>query len=97
LYAKRVLAESDKPIKIVFMITDGQWHTEAGEKAIAEMRNAGVLTCQALISDYDLNADYLNDMRHGFELMTSIKSAKDILTLGKDLVRIAITRNLVSA
>lgn len=97
LYAKRVLAESDKAIKVLFMITDGQWNTEDGEKAVSEMKNAGVLTCQALISHYEHTAEDLNNYRHSFELMTSIQSAKDILTLGKELVRMAITRNLVNA
>jgi hypothetical protein len=97
MYAKRVLAESDKAIKILFMITDGAWDTTEGEKAVIEMKNAGVLTCQALISNYEVNAETLNTYRHGFELMTSMKSAKDILILGKELVRMAIGRNLVNA
>lgn len=97
MYAKRVLAESDKAIKILFMITDGSWNTEEGEKAVNEMKNAGVLTCQALISGYEVSAESLNQYRHGFELMTSMKSAKDILILGKELVRMAIGRNLVNA
>jgi hypothetical protein len=97
LYAKRVLAESDKAVKVLFMITDGQWNTEDGEKAVSEMKNAGVLTCQALISHYQHTAEDLDNYRHSFELMTSIQSAKDILTLGKELVRMAIARNLVNA
>lgn len=97
LYAKRVLAESDKAIKVLFMITDGAWNTEEGEKAVVEMKNAGVLTCQALISGYAHTAEDLDNYRHSFELMTSMQSAKDILTLGKNLVRLAITRNLVNA
>jgi hypothetical protein len=97
LYAKRVLAESDKAIKILFMITDGAWNTEEGERAVKEMKQAGVLTCQALITGYELNAEQLNNYRHSFELMTSIKSAKDILILGKELVRLSIARNLVNA
>jgi Mg-chelatase subunit ChlD len=96
LYAKRVLANSDKAIKILFMITDGQWNTTDGEKAVNEMRSAGVLTCQALISGYSHTEDELNNYRHSFELMTSMQSAKDILILGKDLVRLAIKRNLVA-
>ena len=98
LYAKKILADSEKPIKILFMITDGAWDTDKGEKAIVDMRNAGVLTCQALITGgYEMSAEALNNYRHGFELMTSMKSAKDILILGKELVRLAIARNLVNA
>lgn len=96
LYAKRVLAETTKPIKLLFMITDGAWDTDEGEQAIKEMRNAGVLTCQAYLSQYQVSAEHLEPYRHGFELLTQIKSARDILTLGKELVRIAISRNLAS-
>ena len=60
------------------------------------MRNAGVLTCQAYISQYEVSAEHLEPYRHGFELLTQIKSAKDILSLGKELVRVAIARNLVA-
>ena len=96
LYAKKVLAESDKPIKLLCMITDGAWDSEAGEQAVTEMKNAGVLTCQALLHEgRNLSADYLNQVRHSFELVTQLQSAKDITTLGKSLVRLAIQRNLV--
>jgi hypothetical protein len=95
LYAKRVLAETDKPIKVLFMITDGAWDTKEGEEAVTEMRNAGVLTCQAYLSQYQEQIETIESYRHSFELLTHIKSAKDILVLGKDLVRLAIQRNLV--
>lgn len=97
LYSKKILADSEKPIKILFMITDGSWSTDDGERAVKDMKNAGVLTCQALISGYEVSVESLNHYRHEFELMTSMKSAKDILILGKELVRLAITRNLVNA
>lgn len=96
LFAKRILAETTKPIKLLFMITDGAWDTQEGEKAIKEMRNAGVLTCQAYLSQYEVSAEHLEPYRHGFELLTQIKTARDILVLGKELVRVAIARNLVS-
>ena len=95
LYAKRVLAETDKPIKVLFMITDGAWDTKVGEEAVNEMRNAGVLTCQAYLSQYEEQVQTIESYRHSFELLTQIKTAKDILVLGKDLVRLAIQRNLV--
>ena len=95
MYAKRVLAETDKPIKILFMITDGAWDTKVGEEAVNQMRNAGVLTCQAYLSQYEERTETIESYRHSFELLTHIKSAKDILVLGRDLVRLAIQRNLV--
>jgi len=96
LYAKRVLAETDKPIRILFMITDGMWDSKEGEQAVTEMRNAGVLTCQAYLEQGTISAQHLEHYRHSFELLTQIKSAKDITILGRELVRIAIARNLVA-
>lgn len=98
LYAKKILAETEKPIRILFMITDGVWNTNEGDQAVIEMKNAGVLTCQALITEsdfYNRNHNALEQHRHGFELITAIKSTKDILTLGKELVRLGIKRNLI--
>ena len=98
LYAKRVLAETEKPIRILFMITDGAWDTKEGEQAVAEMKKAGVITCQALITGNDnVDKNILERYRHSFELMTSIKSAKDIIVLGKELVRLSIARQLTNA
>ena len=96
LYAKRILAETEKPIRILFLITDGQWETEEGQKAITEMRNAGVLTCQALIGFAGASRDYLESFRHNFELITPINSARELTKLGKELVRLAIKRNLTN-
>ena len=96
MYAKNLLANSQKKIKILFMITDGAWETDEGEKAIKEMRNANVLTCQAYLSQYAVPAEHLEPYRHSFELLTHIQTSKDILTLGKNLVRLAIQRNLIA-
>jgi hypothetical protein len=99
MYAKRVLAETEKPIRILFMITDGAWDTKEGEQAVIEMKEAGVITCQALItgSDIAMTREQLENYRHSFELMTSIKSAKDLIVLGKELVRLSIARQLTNA
>ena len=96
LYAQNVLANTEMPIRILFMITDGAWNTEKGEEAIRKMKQAGVLTCQALIYDGELNTNYLEHNRHSFELLTQVKSAKDLMPLSKELVRLAIGRNLVN-
>ena len=90
-YAKSVFANSDKKIKILFLITDGQFSDES-DSLVIQMRNAGILTAQCHINQSGRLSD---EARHGFELMSAIKSAKDILTLGKELVRIAINKNLV--
>jgi hypothetical protein len=93
LYAQNVLANSNQPIKLLFMITDGHWNTEAGEQAVRTMKQSGVLTCQSLIG---FGSQDLEPYRHSFELLASVANAKSVLSLGKDLVRLAIARQLVT-
>ena len=96
LTAQNIFATTDKPIRILFMITDGAWDSDKADESIRKMREAGVLTCNSLINEYDMSAESLERYRHGFELLQQIKSAKDILILGRSLIRLAIHRNLVS-
>jgi hypothetical protein len=93
LYAQNVLANSNQPIKLLFMITDGYWDSAKGEEAVRTMKQSGVLTCQSLIG---FGSQDLEPYRHSFELMASVVNAKSVLSLGKDLVRLAIARQLVT-
>ena len=94
LYAQNVLANTTQPIRLLFTITDGYWESERGEEAVRQMKQAGVLTCQSLIG-FGKGRD-LEQHRHSFELLAGVDSAKDVLSLGKDLVRLAIARQLVT-
>ena len=96
LFAQNVLATTEQPIRLVFMITDGVWETKVGEESVRQMKRAGVLTCQALIADHEVPKDFLEQQRHEFELVAHVRTAKDVLGLGKDLVRTAIARQLVA-
>jgi len=97
LYAQNVLANSEQPIKLLFTITDGMWgEAKVSETVVRTMKQSGVVTCQAMISDYGIDKEYLENNRHEFELLTHVRTAKDVLTLGKDLVRLAIARQLVT-
>jgi hypothetical protein len=96
LYSQNVLATTEQPIRLLFMITDGIWQSKVAEESVREMKRAGVVTCQALIADYELPKEYLNENRHEFELVSHVRSAKDVLALGKDLVRLSIARQLVT-
>jgi predicted metal-dependent peptidase len=95
LYAQNVFAKTEKPIRVLFMITDGHWDTEAGENAVRKMKRAGVLTAQALIGFGGYSKEHLEHYRHEFEILASVPTAKELYVLGKNLVRTAITRNLV--
>lgn len=96
LNAQNILANTDKPIRILFMITDGAWGGEKAEESVRRMKEAGVLTCQALLYPEEVSKEGLERCRHNFEIIKRIGEAKDILSLGQSLVRTAIARRLVS-
>jgi hypothetical protein len=96
LNAQNILATTDKPIRILFMITDGAWGGEKAEESVRRMKEAGVLTCQALLYPQEVSNEGLERCRHNFEIIKRIGEAKDILSLGQSLVRTAIARRLVS-
>ena len=93
LYAQNVLANSEQPIKMLFMITDGHWDSAKGEEAVRTMKQSGVLTCQSLIG---FGSRDLEPYRHSFELLAGVENARSVLALGRDLVRLAIARQLVT-
>jgi hypothetical protein len=96
LTAQNIFAKTDKPIRILFMITDGAYDSEKADESVSKMREAGVLTCNAIIEERDYPIEAFERNRHEFELLQQIKTAKDILTLGRQLIRLAIKRNLVA-
>ena len=96
LTAQNIFATTDKPIRILFMITDGAYDSEKADESVRKMREAGVLTCNAIIEERLRSAESLEHHRHNFELLHQIMSAKDILLLGRQIIRLAIARNLVS-
>lgn len=96
LNAQNIFADTDKPIRILFMITDGAWGGDKAEESVRRMKEAGVLTCQALLYPNEVSNEGLERCRHNFEIIKRIGEAKDILSLGQSLVRTAIARRLVS-
>lgn len=96
LNAQNIFADTDKPIRILFMITDGAWGGDKAEESVRRMKEAGVLTCQALLYPQEVSKEGLERCRHNFEIIKRIGEAKDILSLGQSLVRTAIARRLVS-
>lgn len=92
-YATRVLAESDRAIKILFSVTDGEWGgVEQADQQIKMLRQAGVLTAIAMINEGD--TDLRNISSHNHEVVAQIKTSADLFVLGRHLVRVATERNL---
>jgi Mg-chelatase subunit ChlD len=92
-FAYAVLANSNRAVKLLITITDGEWGTTPEvDEQIAELRESGVLTALAFIS----NGDKLrND--HNFEIVSEIKHTSHLLSLAKTIVKLAIGRKLTHA
>lgn len=92
-YATRVLAESDRAIKVLFSITDGEWsNEEACDELVRNLRRAGVLTALAHISEYTSEPEAVN--AHQSEIVSAVSNASDLFLLGRSLVKVATKRNL---
>ena len=51
--AERIYKASDKPIKIIFIITDGEWDSnDECDSVIKRLKDNGVITCLLFIADY---------------------------------------------
>lgn len=92
-YATRVLSESDRAVKVLFSITDGEWsNEEACDEQVRNLRRAGVLTALAHISGWETDPASIN--AHQSEIVSSVTNASDLFLLGRSLVRVATKRNL---
>lgn len=93
-YATKLLAETDKPIRIFIAITDGEWfHAEEAEELIRKMRRAGVLTALAFIP-YSSHSPV---DRHECETVVKVTDVSDVVVLARELVRAGISRRLLVA
>ena len=92
-YAYGVFAKSTKAVKLLITITDGEWgNTPEVDEQVAELRESGVLTALAFISNGDrLSSD------HNFEIVSEIKHTSHLLSLAKTIVKLAIGRKLTNA
>ena len=99
-YAKNVLATSNRAIKVCITITDGSWgEADDCDKILREFRRAGVITALAFVSDpNNMWHDSANEIdTHGCEVATHIVDTSDLFTLGRNIVSLGISRNLVNA
>lgn len=93
-YARNVLAESNRAIKVFIAITDGDWYGDKGDKVIMELRRGGVVTALAFIQTNSYGGPNTNINTHGCEVAADIREISGILTLGKHIVKAGISRNL---
>ena len=95
-YATKLLAETDKPIRIFFAITDGDWsgNSDLNHDAIRKLGRAGVLTALAYIPDHNESTTSIN--KHECEIATAIKNPLDLIGMARTLTRYGISRRLIN-
>jgi hypothetical protein len=100
--AERTLTNTDKHIKMLFIVTDGEWeNTEECDSIIKRLNDKGVLTCVVFMGDYeqiksimlsaksgDEYSSYaIKRLRHNAKVFKAVASPKDILELAVDIVK----------
>jgi len=97
-YATKLLAESEKPVKLFFVITDGEWSDrELCDPEIKKMNNAGVLTAFAFIPDTNESVALTHEKSHYCEVGAVIRNPLDLVGMARTIVRNAIGRRLTNA
>lgn len=98
LAAEQVLISSRKKNKMLFIVTDGAFGTKSDE-VIERMGKRGILTAMSLIMGdndmkfYEDRYGYTDDtFRHGVEVYSRIKSARDLLPFARSVVTGAIKK-----
>jgi uncharacterized protein YegL len=98
-YATKLLAESDRKIKIFFIITDGEWYgnQDANEDAIKRMSQSGVLTAFAYIPENNEEVVLTAERAHNCEIGAVVANPLDLITMARAIVKYAISRRLTNA
>ena len=98
-YATKLLAETEKPVRIFFAITDGDWsgNQDANHETIKRMARAGVLTAFAYIPEPSETIQPLTEQTsHYCEIASVIRNPFDLVYMAKSIVKYAISRRLVN-
>ena len=89
-YARNVLAQSDRKVKVLFTITDGSWGNDDKEVDIVNiLREGGVVTALVTLGGYSYG-------NHAHELSAVANQPSALLGLARQLVGVATERNLAS-
>ena len=97
-YATKLLAETEKPVRLFVAITDGDWSGDqtVNHEAIKRMNNAGVLTALAFIPSGDENVVLDETNSHNCEIRSVVRNPIDLIGLVRSIVKYGINRRLVS-
>ena len=96
ILAEKSLLSSQRKNKMMFIITDGIFHSHRNDDVIARIAKRGILTTMVLImrdkeyADISTRKEY--NLDHGAEIFRRVNSGKDLLSLAKDVVVGAIKK-----
>lgn len=89
LYAQSVFAKSQRKVKVLFTITDGEWgNSDQCDQIISTLGSSGVITAIAIIGDETTD-------RHESLISANIKNPTDLIGLSKSIVQFAIANALI--
>ena len=92
-----MLANSERAIKVLIVITDGEWsNAKASDDIIQEIGRANVLTALARIDAGDIERGDVHIDAHRCAVAVPINQMSDIVKLARALVRQGIKTNLVN-
>ena len=103
LEAERILSNSNRGVKILFIVTDGEWEsTELNNSAIARIKDLGAITSVVYIGDlswykeqYDRETfdNMIKGYQHGADTFRAIATPSDLVDVASDLVKSALSRS----
>lgn len=94
-YAKSVLGNSSRAIKVFIPITDGDWYRDTEcDELIRIMRKGGVITALAMLNESVYSNHAVNS--HGCEVAVSVTNASQLYLLARNMVKVGIKRNLAA-
>ena len=100
--ANRILSATKKSIKLLFIVTDGEWErTEQCDSIIKSMNEKGILTCVVFLGGYQYYKETLNrslqgdenatrqlkNLRHNARVFHAVAGTRDILKVATELVK----------
>jgi hypothetical protein len=98
--AERIFKASDKPIKVIFIITDGEWDSnDECDSVIKRLKDNGITTCLLYISNYKQYRTLVENSRgndgsahHAREYLSRLNHGVDIfegVASPKDVLKVA--------
>ena len=90
LETERIMAQSRKNTKLVFILTDGQFYGADNDKTIARLNKSGCITNLVYLSNApasDYSPEYIQQISHGVHNFRVIREPMDLVNVAKDVVR----------